>query len=72
MEKLVLFGIMIVFCFVVIEVQAQSTVGAKAGVNLSNFWINESSHLESKMKAGVSLGIFTNTVSAKVWLWKLI
>lgn len=45
-------------CFFSSKTQAQSVVGVKAGVNVSNFWINQSSRLESSMKAGALLGYF--------------
>ena len=38
--------------------KGQSSAGVKADVNLSNFWVNTSTHLKSSMKAGGSAGFF--------------
>ena len=48
----------ITLCFLIPKLQAQSAVGMKAVVNLSDFWVSESAQLESSSKAGFSLGNF--------------
>ena len=58
MKKLTLCVIMIVLCSLTQKIKAQSVVGMKAGVNLSDFWISESAQFGSTMKAGLSIGNF--------------
>ena len=43
-----------------IHAAGQSSVGVKSEVNLSNFLINQSTHVKSSMKAGGSAGLFYN------------
>ena len=58
MKKLIFCLTMISFCPLIPKLQAQSAVGMKVGVNLSDFWVSESAQLESSSKAGFSLGNF--------------
>jgi hypothetical protein len=57
MKKLYLFVLM-TFCMFIFHAKGQSSVGVKADVNLSSFWINQSTNLISSMKAGCSAGFF--------------
>ena len=50
--------VFIAFCMIALQANAQSSAGVKADMNLSNFWVNESTHLKSKVKAGCSAGFF--------------
>ena len=49
---------MMFFCLLALHAKGQPSVGVKADVNLSNFWINQSTHVKSGMKAGGSAGLF--------------
>ena len=49
---------MMTFCMLTFHIKGQSSSGVKADANLSNFWINQSTHLKSSMKAGGSAGFF--------------
>ena len=43
-----------------LHTKGQSSVGVKTDVNLSNFWVNQSTHLKSSMNVGSSAGFFYN------------
>ena len=58
MKKLILCVMTIMLCSLIQKLQAQSAVGMKSGVNLSDFWVSESAQLESSSKAGFSSGTF--------------
>jgi hypothetical protein len=48
----------ILLCMITPHTKAQSAAGVKTDVNLSSFWINQSTNLKSSMKAGGSAGFF--------------
>jgi len=41
-----------------LHANGQSSMGVKSDVNLSNFWINQSTHVKNSMKTGGSAGFF--------------
>jgi len=57
MKKLHFIGI-IALCMISFQAKGQSSVGVKTDVNLSDFWVNQSTHLKSNMKVGGSAGFF--------------
>ena len=52
------FIVILTFCMFTFHTKGQSSAGVKADVNLSNFWINQSTHLKNSMKTGGSAGFF--------------
>jgi len=52
------FIVILTFCMFSFHTKGQSSAGVKADVNLSNFWITQSTHVKSSMKAGGSAGFF--------------
>ena len=50
--------VFIAFCMIALHAKGQSSVGIKTDMNLSDFLVNDTSHLKSSMRASVSAGFF--------------